>query len=89
MTDEKKALPPDAFRLLPGYTREWLRDMSREDIQAYTDLGVSYKRAKTVGGFFKSIITLTVGAFLTAIAFGETLKKSGDWFAKIVAFFGG
>jgi hypothetical protein len=72
----------DRFAHLPEHTREFLAGLSRDDIAVAADLLRSYKRAATIGWFFKWLTAACIAVFLAASQVSNGWKAIISWFGR-------
>lgn len=90
--DPDDALPPphgpyqnpvDRYAQLPESTRRFIERLDEEDIAELNEMRLSFHRAKTIGWFFKWLVITVIGAFMGAVAFGESVIKSAEWLGRL------
>lgn len=76
--------PVDRFAHLPEHIRRFIEGLDEEDCQALNDFLLQYKRARTIGWFFKWLVAGAAALFLAMVALGEAVEKASLWFGSTI-----
>jgi hypothetical protein len=71
---------PTKMTDLPEYTQDFLIDLREEEIEELQEAIKFMRSVKTVSTFFKWFIITSVGIFVGAVSFGESIGKMRGWF---------